>query len=115
MRFDAAISPPPLGNAVNYGQIFSYYSSNNFFLEEEQLLRDAHKVKQLPVVIVTGRYDICTTPDNAYDLAQELSNVELIIVPGAGHNPTELPMSRACIDASERLFRKVSRIIKRNK
>jgi len=69
----------------------------------------------LPVVLVTGRYDICTTPDNAYDLNQKLSNSELIIVSGAGHYPTELPLSRACLDASERLFRKVSKTIKRNK
>ncbi|NIB42480.1 prolyl aminopeptidase [Pseudomaricurvus alkylphenolicus] len=107
MRFDAPLAPPPMDNAVNYGRIFSHYAANNFFLEEGQLLRDSHRIENLPVVLITGRYDMCTTPNNAYALYKRLHNAELTIVPGAGHNPTELALSREGVKACVRMLEKI--------
>lgn len=107
MRFDAPLAPPQNDNSINYGRIFSHYSRNGFFLEDNQLLKNAQKIKDLPTMIVTGRYDMCTTPDNAYDLAENLDNVDLTFVPSAGHNPMELPMSRACLVAMNQLQEKI--------
>ena len=107
MRFEVPLAPPLEDNAISYGRIFSHYANNSFFLLHDQLLKQAYRVKDLPAVVVTGRYDMCTTPDNAYDLCSGLDNAELVIVPAAGHNPMEVAMSRACLEAIERLVQKI--------
>ena len=80
-----------------YGRIFAHYAANDFFLRDDQLLAEAGKAAHLPAIIITGRYDMCTPPDNAYDLAKRLPKAELRIIAGAGHYPTEERLSLACV------------------
>lgn len=108
MRFEAPMAPPPEENAIRYGRIFAHYASNGFFLKDTQLLEDAMAIADLPVEMVTGRYDMCTTPDNAFDLKEKLPNAVLTIVPGAGHNPMETALARACVGAAERLYKSIN-------
>ena len=86
---------PDPARGVNYGRIFANYAHHRFFLEDDQLIRDAHRIGHLPVLQITGRYDCCTTPDNAFDLARALPGSSLHIVAGAGHYPTEPAMAAA--------------------
>ncbi|NIM91158.1 MAG: prolyl aminopeptidase [Candidatus Aminicenantes bacterium] len=65
--------------------IENYYMANGCFFKEGQLLRDAHKIKDIPIVLVNGRYDMICPPLNAYRLHKRLSNSRLIIVEAAGH------------------------------
>jgi proline iminopeptidase len=59
--------------------------ANHGWLEEGQLLRDAGKLKGIPGVIVQGRHDTCTPPVAAWQLKQAWPEVELNIIPDAGH------------------------------
>ena len=72
------------------------------------LLDGAQRVAHLPATLVTGRYDMCTPPNNAYALAQCLPLATLTIVPGAGHYPTEHALARACISAGRDLHRRIT-------
>ncbi len=108
MHFEAPFIPADPARGALYGRIFAHFAAHDFFLEEAQLLRDAHRVAHLPAVLVTGRYDMCTTPDNAFALAERLPRADLRIVPGAGHYPTEPAMARACVAASRDLHRQVA-------
>jgi proline iminopeptidase len=74
--------------------IAHYYISNDCFLEEGQLLRDAYKINNIPTIIVNGRYDILCPPVYAYQLHKKLSNSKLIIAEKAGHYTTEKPIER---------------------
>lgn len=105
MHFDAPLTPPDPRRGIAYGRIFAHYAAHRFFLRENQLVEDAHRIAHLPALLVTGRYDACTTPDNAYDLARALPLAELRIVAGAGHYPTEAALARACAQASEDMKR----------
>lgn len=107
MHFDAPLEPYESGRGESYGRIFIHYAANDFFLRENQLMEEAHRVAHLPAILVTGRYDMCTPPNNAYDLSKRLPNAELRIVPGAGHYPTERPMAAACAQASTDLRRRI--------
>jgi proline iminopeptidase len=98
------LTSTPEETALNYSRIYAHYLSNRCFIEENQILKNAYRLKGMPVVIVTGRYDMCTPPKNAYDLAQVLINAELNIVNIAGHMPTERSMSIASVRAGERLW-----------
>jgi proline iminopeptidase len=71
--------------AVAVARIENHYMANHGWLDEGQLLRDADKLKGIPGVIVQGRHDTCTPPVAAWKLKQEWPEVELNIIPDAGH------------------------------
>jgi proline iminopeptidase len=95
MRFEAPLVPPDAARGAAYGRMFAHYAQHRFFVEEGQLLQQAPRIAGIPVMQITGRYDCCTTPDNAFDLAQTLPQSLLKIIAGAGHYPTEPAMAVA--------------------
>jgi proline iminopeptidase len=101
MHFDAPIAPPNLERGPGYGRIFAHYAAHDFFVDDEELLRNADRLAHMPVSIITGRYDCCTTPANAWDMAQCLPHARFEIVPGAGHYPTEPAFGRAVARAAQ--------------
>lgn len=107
MHFDAPLAPVDPARGAAYGRIFAHYAAHDFFLRPHQLVQDAASIAQLPALLITGRYDCCTTPDNAYDLARALPRSTLRIVPGAGHYPTERALAGACAAASDDILRMV--------
>jgi proline iminopeptidase len=108
MHFDVPFAPVDSSHGPAYGRIFAHYAANDFFVEDGALLQNAHRIAHLPAVLVTGRYDMCTPPDNAHALAAQLPGADLRIVPGAGHYPSEPAMARACVAASRDLHRLVT-------
>jgi proline iminopeptidase len=80
----------------------NYYMANRCFLEEGQLLRDAGEVKDIPTVLVNGRYDVICPPINAYRLSLLLPNSDLVIAEGAGHWMGEKPVEEALLEAVRR-------------
>ena len=75
--------PPP--TAIIEG----HYIRNDFFLRPGQLLHEAHRLKDIPGVIVQGRYDLLCPPQGATALAAAWGNCRLQIVDRAGHAITE--------------------------
>jgi proline iminopeptidase len=71
--------------AIAIARIENHYMINKGWIEEGALLRNAHILKQIPGVIVQGRYDCCTPAVTAWDLKKAWPEVELNIVPDAGH------------------------------
>lgn len=55
-------------------------------------------LRQLPVTLVHGRYDIIAPTENAYQLHNELPGSRLLIVPSNAHYSLEGPFSRKMID-----------------
>ncbi len=71
--------------AVAFARIENHYFVHKGFMEEGQLLRDAHKLAHIPGVIVQGRYDICTPAKTAWDLHRAWPQAEFHLVDDAGH------------------------------
>ena len=63
----------------------NHYFVNAGFMEEGQLIRDAHKLRGIPGTIVQGRYDTCTPMRTAWDLHRAWPEADFHIVPDAGH------------------------------
>lgn len=80
-------------------KIDCHYAVNRYFLEEGQLLRDAHKLKNIPITIINGRYDMVCPPITAWRLHQRLPKSKLIIVEEAGHSEGEEGTTRALVQA----------------
>ena len=68
--------------------------ANNCFLEEGQLLQNADKLKDIPIILVNGRYDVICPPIAAYRLHQKLPKSKLFIVERAGHSSMEPGIKR---------------------
>ena len=71
--------------AVAIARIENHYMINKGWIEEGALIRDAALLKDIPAVIVQGRYDCCTPPVTAWDLHKAWPEAELEIVPDGGH------------------------------
>lgn len=71
--------------AVAIARIENHYMIHKGWFEEGQLLRGADKLKGIPGIIVQGRHDCCTPPRAAWALKQAWPEVDLQIVPDAGH------------------------------
>ena len=71
--------------AVAVARIENHYMKNHGWFEEGQLLKGADKLRGIRGVIVQGRHDTCTPPIAAWRLKQAWPEVELNIIPDAGH------------------------------
>ena len=72
--------------ALAFSRIENHYFVNGgFFDADDQLLRDAYKLKKIPGIIVQGRYDVCTPAVTAWDLHRAWPEAEFHMVGDAGH------------------------------
>ena len=78
-----------------------YFVHGGFFDAADQLLRDAHKLKNIPAVIVQGRYDVVCPPRSAWDLHRAWPEADLRIVPDSGHSAFEPGITHELICATD--------------
>jgi len=84
---------------VSLALIENHYMANGCFFEQEQLLRDASKIKDIPTILINGRYDMICPPFNAHRLHKKLSNSKLVIVERSGHSMDEPYIEQALVRA----------------
>jgi proline iminopeptidase len=75
--------------ALAFARIENHYFVHGGWLEERQLLRDAWKLKDIPGVIVHGRYDMPCPAKYAWELHKAWPKAEFFLVEGAGHAYSE--------------------------
>lgn len=89
--------------ALSFAGIENHYFINQgFFDAEDQLLRDAHKIRHIPGVIVHGRYDVVCPVQNALDLHAVWPEAHLVVSPTAGHSAFEPENAAALVEATDR-------------
>lgn len=71
--------------ALAFARIENHYVFHGGFMQEGQLLRNAHLLHEIPGVIIQGRYDACTPAKTAWDLHRAWPQAEFHLVPDAGH------------------------------
>jgi proline iminopeptidase len=89
-------------NPYDFALLENYYMANNCFLEEGELLNNAHRIEYIPAVIVNGRYDVICPPITAYKLHKKLPKSELIIVERAGHSASAEPLRSYLVNAAKK-------------
>ncbi|HEU0230060.1 MAG TPA: prolyl aminopeptidase [Burkholderiaceae bacterium] len=72
-------------SALAFARIENHYVAHGGFMEDGQLLRNAHKLRDIPGVIVQGRYDVCTPARTAWDLHKAWPQAEFHLIDDAGH------------------------------
>lgn len=88
--------------ALAFARIENHYFVNGgFFDVEDQLLRDAHRIADIPGVIVHGRYDVVCPLANAWDLVKAWPKAKLEITPASGHSAFEAENVDALVRATD--------------
>ncbi|MCC6757278.1 MAG: prolyl aminopeptidase [Arenimonas sp.] len=88
--------------ALSFARIENHYFVNRGFFEvDDQLLRDAHRIRHIPGVIVHGRYDVVCPVQNAWDLHQVWPEARLVITPQSGHSAFEAENAAALVAATD--------------
>ncbi|HST45837.1 MAG TPA: prolyl aminopeptidase [Luteimonas sp.] len=89
--------------ALAFARIENHYFVNDGFFEvEDQLLRDAYRIVDIPGVIVQGRYDVVCPVQSAWELHQVWPKAELVITPASGHSAFEAENIDALVRATDR-------------
>ncbi|MBD2500509.1 prolyl aminopeptidase [Anabaena azotica] len=93
--------------ADNFADAFAriechYFVNKGFFAQEDQLLLNVHRIRDIPAVIVQGRYDVVCPMVSAWELHRAWPEAEFIVVPDAGHSMSEAGIRSALIEATDR-------------
>jgi len=75
--------------AYAFSRIENHFFVNAGWMDEGQLLRDAYKLKDIPGVIVHGRYDMPCPAKYAWLLHKAWPQAEFHLIEGAGHAYSE--------------------------
>ncbi|KAJ5038027.1 uncharacterized protein L3040_006899 [Drepanopeziza brunnea f. sp. 'multigermtubi'] len=93
--------------ALAFARIESHFFVNGGWMEDGQLIKNAHKIKHLPISITQGRYDVVCPAKTSWELYQALggkenANVDYKIVGDSGHSAHEKSIEEALVDAADR-------------
>jgi len=93
--------------AMGMARISTHYFLNNCFLEENQLLQNAHQLKGIPGIIVHGRYDMLCPVENAWSLQSVWQDAEIRIIRDAGHSATEAGIIDGLVRACKSMYQEL--------
>lgn len=89
--------------ALAFARIENHYFVHHGWMDEGQLIRDVAKLRDIPSVIVQGRYDIACPAQTAWDLHKAWPEAEFILVEGEGHALSQPGILHHLIIAADRL------------
>lgn len=88
--------------ALAFARIEAHYFLNKGFLDDDnQILRDAGKLIDIPTTIIQGRYDTVCPPVSAWELSKAMPWAKLKMVPVAGHSAFEPSIQHELICATD--------------
>ena len=70
---------------VASNRIYMNYAANNFYLRDNEIMKNIKKISHLPSLILHNRLDFVCPLQGAYQLHKALPNSKLVIVPEKGH------------------------------
>jgi proline iminopeptidase len=89
--------------AEAFARIECHYFINNGFLDpEDKLLLNIDRIRNIPAVIVQGRYDVVCPMISAWELHRAWPEAEFIVVADAGHSMSEPGIRTCLIEATDK-------------
>ena len=86
-----------------FSRVMAHYMVHDCFLEPNQLIDNASRLADIPVIIRQGRFDMCTPPSTAFAFQAAVPHADLRIVENASHMPTEHNLLREIVRAGDEL------------
>ena len=91
--------------ALAFALIENHYFVNKGFLDyENQLLDNIDIIRDIPSIIIQGRYDVVCPPTTAYELHSRWPESELVIAPYSGHSAFEKEITHELIKATNKFI-----------
>ncbi len=78
-----------------------YFVNGGFFDSDDWIIANADKLKDIPGVIVQGRFDVVTPMKTAWELHKAWPNSLLRVIPDAGHAASETGIVDALVTATD--------------
>jgi len=88
--------------ALAFARLETHYFVNDCWLEPNQLLRDADRLRAIPGTIVHGRYDMPCPARYAWALHQAWPEADFHLIEGAGHAYSEPGILDQLVRATDR-------------
>ncbi|PZW01560.1 prolyl aminopeptidase [Metamycoplasma auris] len=86
---------------LELARLENHYFINDIFLDDDNyILNNIEKIKDIPTIIIHGRYDLICRPIGAYLLHKNLANSKLYFVT-AGHSSKEEEIAKKLVEATE--------------
>jgi proline iminopeptidase len=82
-----------------------YFVNGGFLASENQLLEGIDRIRDIPAVIIQGRYDVVCPMESAWDLARAWPQAQFRVIPAAGHSAYEPDITAALIEATDAFVR----------
>lgn len=79
-----------------------HYIRSHCFIDGDDILKNINTLKDKPIIIVQGRYDMVCPPKTAFEVSQQLPQSELMMIPDAGHSASEDGTLDGLIRATEK-------------
>ncbi len=83
----------------DFALLENYYMVHDCFLEPNELMKNRDKLREIPITVINGRYDVICPPRVAYRFCRGMPNAKLVIAERAGHSQGEPPITRALVAA----------------
>ena len=91
--------------ALAFALIENHYFVNKGFLDyENQLLDNIDIIRDIPSIIIQGRYDVVCPPTTAYELHSRWPESKLVIAPFSGHSAFEKEITHELIKATNKFI-----------
>jgi proline iminopeptidase len=89
--------------AMAMARIEAHFFINKAFIAHNQIIDNAHKLKNIPATIVHGRYDMVCPVNQAFALSEAWPSAKLEVIADAGHSSGEPGITDALVRATNRL------------
>lgn len=94
--------------ALAFARIECHFFVNAGWMADGQLIRDAGRLRHLPIEIVQGRYDVVCPAKTSFDLynalgGKENANLRYTICANSGHSAGELEIQKELVAAADRM------------
>ncbi len=88
--------------AIKFARIECHYFINHgFYKSDNWIIENIAAIKNIPTIIVQGRYDVVCPVMSAWDLHKAWPEAKLNIVPDAGHSAREISNARHLVHATD--------------
>ncbi len=84
-------------------QMELHYAKNNYFIDENQILKQCSKLCSIPTIIIHGRYDLVCPMESALSLHKVLPEAQYHVLPNSGHIAKGNEMIDALITATNNM------------
>ncbi len=85
-----------------------HYAKNHYFIDENQILNNCHRISNVRTVIIHGRNDFVCPIEAGYSLHRALPDAEYIVLPNAGHVAQGEEMIDSLVTATEKNYAEIS-------